>query len=118
MKLQNGDIFTAQEPLRKLIEQKFPVIVSYKLSKLAQKLNEQFKVVEEVRQGLIKKYGKADDKGQIAVSQESKDWVKFVDEFNELMAQEVEIVIEKVKLPETFEIEPSILMALDKFVEV
>ena len=133
MRLVNGDIFTAQEPLRKLIEQKFPVMVSYKLSKLAQKLNEQFKVVEEVRQGLIKKYGEANDKGQTMVSQESKGWAKFVDEFNELMAQEVEIVIEKVKLPEkvaatcdkcnhnmdkAFEIEPSVLMALDKFIEV
>ena len=133
MKLTNGDIFTAQEPLRKLIEQKFPVMVSYKLAKLVMKLNEQFKVIEEVRQGLIKKYGEANDKGQTEVKQESEKWIEFVSEFNELMAQEVEIVIGKVKLPEKvastcdkcshnmdkpFEIEPNILIVLDKFVEV
>jgi len=133
VKLTNGDIWGAQEPLKKLVEQKFPVMVSYKLAKLVTKLNEQFKVIEEVRNGLIKKYGETDDKGTISVKQEGEGWTKFVEEFNELMSQEVEVVIEKVKLPEKvaatcdkcnhnmdkpFEIEPNILISLDKFVEV
>jgi len=133
VKLTNGDIFGAQEPLRKLIEQKFPVMVSYKLSKMVMKLNEQFKVIEEVRNGLVKKYGETDDKEQTSVKPEDENFPKFVVEFNELMAQEVEIVIGKVKLPEKvastcdkchynmdrmFEIEPALLVALDKFVEV
>jgi len=133
VKLTNGDIFQAQEPLRAIMEQKFPVMVSYKLSKLVMKLNEPFKVIEEVRNGLIKKYGEADGKGNTAVKQEGENWVKFLAEFNELMGQETEIVIEKVKLPEkvaatcdkcnhnmdkALEIEPKILMALEKFVEV
>ena len=118
MKLTNGDIWSAQEPLRKLIEQKFPVMVSYKLSKLVMKLNEQFKVIDEVRTGLIKKYGETDEKGNTQVKQESESFPKFVEEFNELMAVEHTIDVEKVKLPEPFEIEPSVLMALDKFVEV
>ena len=133
MKLTNGDIFGSQEPLKKLIEQKFPVMVSYKLAKLVKKLDEQFKVIEEVRMGLIKKYGETDDKGQTQVKPEGENFPKFVAEFNELMSQEVEIVVEKVKLPEkvaatcdkcnhnmdkSFEIEPNILIALDKFIEV
>ncbi len=133
MKLLNGDIFLAQEPLKTLVEQKLPVMVSYKLAKLVMKLNEQFKVIEEVRNGLIKKYGTADEKGQTLVKQDGENWTKFVAEFNELMAQEVEIVLEKVKLPEKvaatcdkcnhnmdkpLEIEAKTLMALDKFVEV
>ena len=133
MKLTNEDIFQAQEPLRTLVGQKFPVLISYKLSKLVMKLNEQFKVIEEVRTGLIRKYGETDDKGRVSVKQESENFPKFVEEFNELMSQEVEVVVKKVKLPEraaatcdkcnhnmdkAFEIEPNILMALDKFVEV
>ena len=39
MKLNNGDIFVAREPLAKLMEQKFPVMVSYKLVKMVSKLN-------------------------------------------------------------------------------
>jgi hypothetical protein len=133
MKLTNGDIFTVREPLQKLITEKFPVMVSYKLAKLVNKLNEQNKVIEEVRQGLIKKYGEKDDKGNTQVKQEGENWVKFVGEFNELMSQEIELVIDKVKLPEkvsstcdsckhnmdkTYEIDAQTLIALDKFIEV
>ena len=133
MKLTNGDIFGAQEPLKMLMGQKFPVRVGHDIIQLVMNLNEQFKVIEEVRNGLIKKYGETDEKGQTQVKPESENFPKFVEEFNELMSIEVEIVIKKVKLPEkvaatcdachhnmdkAFEIEPSILMALDKFIEV
>ena len=135
MKLNNGDIFGAREPLQKLIEQKFPVMVSYKLSKLVTKLSEQLKVIEEVRNGLIKTYGEADKDNpqQVRVDPSSENFGKFAAEFNELMSQEVEVVFEKVKLPEkvaatcdkcnhnmdkALEIEPSVLMALEKFFEV
>ena len=135
MKLNNGDIFMAREPLQKLMEQKFPVMVSYKLAKLIGKLNEQLKVIDDVRNGLIRTYGKADKDNpqQISVPQDGKDFPKFMEEFATLMGQEVEIVIDKVKLPEkvaatcdkcshnmdkSLEIEPSVLLALEKFVEV
>ncbi len=133
MKLKNVDIWRVQEPLKKLIEQKFPVMVSYKIAKLVSILNEQFKVIEEVRTGLIKKYGAQDERGQTLVKQEGENWTKFVGEFNELMSQEVEVKFDKVKLPEkvastcdkcshnmdrAFEIEPQVLIALDNFIEV
>ena len=139
MKLDNGTIFVAREPLAKLMEQKFPVRVSYNLAKMASKLNEQLKVIDEVRNGLIRTYGKPDKDNpqQISVPQGSKDFTKFMEEFSELMNKEEEIDFGKtevpVKLPEKvagtcdschhnmdrmLEIEPSVLMALDKFIEV
>ena len=139
MKLDNGTIFVAREPLAKLMEQKFPVRVSYNLAKMTSKLNEQLKVIDEVRNGLIRTYGKPDKDNpqQISVPQGSKDFTKFMEEFSELMNKEEEIDFGKtevpVKLPEKvaatcdschhnmdrmLEIEPSVLMALDKFIEV
>ena len=133
MKLTNGDIFASREPLQKLLDQKFPVKTAYGLARLANKLQEQLKVIEEVRNGLVKKHGEKDERGQLLVKQDSKNWERFADEFNELMAQEVEVVFDKVKIPEkvagtcdkchnnmdrALEIEPNILMALDKFVDV
>ena len=135
MKLNNGEIFNAREPLGKLMEQKSPVKTSYGLAKLANKLNDQLKVIDEVRNGLIKTYGEPDpeNKQQIRVNPDSENMGKFVEEFNELMSQEVEVVFEKVKLPEKvastcdsckhnmdrmLEIEPSVLMALEKFISV
>ena len=139
MKLDNGTIFMAREPLQKLMEQKFPVKVSYNLAKMVSKLNEQLRVIDEVRNGLIRTYGKPDKDNpqQISVPQGSKDFTKFMEEFSELMNKEEEIDFGKtvvpVKLPEkvastcdkcshnmdkSLEIEPATLMALDKFIEV
>ena len=116
------------------MEQKLPVLASYKLAKLANKLNDQLKVIEEVRQGLIRKYGTPDEKGRgISVKQDSEGFEQFAAEFNELMEQEVEVIIEKVRLPEKVSstcdsckhvidvplmIEPNILMPLEEFIEV
>ncbi len=133
MKVKNGDIFMAREPLQKLMGIKLPVKASYQVAKLANKLNEQLKIIDAVRNGLIKNYGKTDEKGQARVAPEDVGFQKFVDEFSELLEQEVEVVFEKIKLPEkvaatcdkcnhnmdkALELEPSILMALEKFIEV
>ena len=139
MKLDNGTIFMAREPLAKLMGEKFPVKTSYNLAKMAGKLQEQLKVIDDVRNGLIKTYGKPDKDNpqQLSVPQGSKGFPKFMAEFAELMNKEEEIDFGKievpVKLPEKvagtcdkcshnmdrlLEIEPSVLMALDKFVDV
>ena len=120
MKLTNGEIFNAKEPLSKLIQEKLPVKTSYGLAKLASKLDAQLGVIEKVRQGLIQTYGEKDPDNpmQIRVDPQSENFPKFAEEYGELMAQEVEIVFDVVTLPDTLEVEPSTLMALDKFVKV
>ena len=134
MKLNNGEIFSAWDALNRLTPEgtKFPVKVSLGIVKLRTKLSDSYKEIEEVRNGLVKTYGEEKD-GQTIVDSKDKNYPKFVDEMNELFAQEAEVVIEKVKLPEKvastcdkcshnmdkmLEIEPSVLMALEKFVEV
>jgi len=120
VKLTNGEIFNAREPLQKLIGEKFPVKVSYGLAKLASKLDAQLQVIEKVRQGLIQTYGEKDPDNptQIRVTPQSEKFPKFAEEYGELMSQEVEIVFDVVTLPDTLEVEPATLMALDKFVKI
>ena len=123
MKVTNRDLFAARAPLQALVNTKLPVSVSFKLARVALKINEQYQVIEEVRSGLIKKYGTVNEEGQVAVVETDADFPKFLEEFNELMSIEVEMVIDKVKLPtevdgKPLEIEPVILMALEKFIEV
>jgi len=135
MKLNNGEIFASAEPLKKLLEVKLPVKSSLALARMANKLNEQLKIIEDVRNGLVRTYGKEDikQKGQLRVDPEDENFSKFAEEFQELMNQEVEVVFDKVKLPEKviakcekceaiiekpLEIEASVLMALEKFIEV
>ena len=120
MKLTNGEIFNAKEPLNTLLKVKLPVKVSYGLAKLASKLNDQLQVIEKVRQGLIETYGEKNPNNpmQIRVMPDSKGFPKFAEEYGELMTQEIEIVFEAVALPDTLEVEPAILMALEKFVRI
>lgn len=120
MKLTNQEIFNAKEPLEKLIQEKLPVKTSYGLAKLAHKLNDQLQIIEKVRVGLFQTYGgpHPDNPRQLRVDPQSEGFPKFANELGELMTQEVEIVFEEVTLPDTLEIEPSVLMALDRFVKV
>ena len=123
MKLTNGEIFSSREPLEALLQMKFPVAISFKLAKTASKVNDALKTIEGVRNGLINRYGAPNDLGQMWVAPDSANFEAFVKEFNDLMAIEVEVVIDKVKLPEEvdgkpLEVAPALLMALSQFVEV
>jgi len=120
VKLTNGEIFNAKEPLQKLIQEKLPVKASYGLAKLAAKLETQLQVIEKVRQGLIQTYGEQDPDNptQTRVDPQSEGFPKFMEEYGELMAQEVEVVFSIVTLPDTLEVEPAVLMALDKFIKI
>jgi len=122
MKLTNGEIFEAKPALGKLIEKELPVKVSYELAKMGNKLNEQYNIIESVRNGLIHKYGE-EDNGSLRVKEGTKKFAKFVDEFNELMKQEVELDVNTVEIPQEVEgkkvqIEPKVLMPLIKLVEI
>ena len=152
----SGEIFAAREPLTQLMQIKWPMGVSFKLAKLAKTIQDELRVIEELRNNLIKEYGtpdeanpnqitvptiieKLDDKGEVVMEKDkpvmvpNPNFAKFLDEVGELMAQEVKMVVEKVKLPEVIAstcdkcnhnmdkplgIKPAILMLLDKFVEV
>ena len=133
MKLINGEVFNAKEPLGTLLQMELPVQVSHDLAVMAAKLTDQVKVIEDVRQGLIKKYGIIGEDGRLKTKRDAKgnemldlppdSEAKLNAEINELMGIEVELVIQKVTLPtevdeKPFKIKPVILMALEKFVGV
>ncbi len=123
MKLTNNEVWNSRESLLKLMEERFPVKTAYELAKLARKLKDQYEVIEDVRNGLVQTYGEKNESGQVSVETTSKNWAKFLEELTELMDTEVEIVCNKVRLPEkvdekTIAIEPTVLMALERFIEV
>ena len=133
MKLQNRDIFLARQPLQGLANMKLPIKSAFAVAKLANVLNDPLRIIDEMRNKLIEEYGEKNEDGQMQVKTDSEQFGKFMAEVNELMDQEVDITFEKVKLPEkiaatcdacqhnmdkTIEIEPAILMALEKFIIV
>lgn len=131
MKLTNGEIFTAREFLSVLSGKNLPIMVSLQVARLVQRFGEPLGAIEEVRLGLVKRYGQSQEDGNIAVVMPgdllerpvSPDWEKFQSGMAELMEQEVDLDIEKVRLPQEvdgklLQIAANILLALEKFVEV
>lgn len=130
MKLKNKEILNANEPLGNLMRERFPVKTSFALVKLATSLKAPIENFEATRKSLIQKYDITVEEGQVKSTQE--DGVeKFISEVNELGEEEVDVKIEKFSLPEKvsatcdackhnmdrpLEIEPIVLMALEKFI--
>lgn len=120
MELTNAEIFNAKGSFEKLLACKLPVKTSYALVKMVTQINEHITIIEQVRSKLIQNYGIEDEKrkGFFRVTQDCPEYSKFLEEFGELMSQKVNIKIDPVPLPDTLEIEPAVLMALDKFVKI
>ena len=138
MKITNGELYGVNGALGRLVGIKLPVKTSLQVAKLANKVGEKLKPVEEVKKGLVTTYeiySEPNERGgeTIKTRGDEGNLEKFVSEFNELLLQEDEFVFEKIRMPEkitgtcdacnhnmdvVLQIEPSVLIALEKFVEI
>ena len=120
MKLTNQEILNTREPMKELSKVKMPVRTSLALIQLVRKLDEYLIPIEQVKDGLVKQYGKPpkDNPNQMAILPGDENWNKFLSEFGELMTQEQEVVIMPVMLPSSLEIEPAILVPLERFIGI
>lgn len=125
MKLLNGEIFNAMEPLRALLKIELPIKTSYSLAKMAIKLDAEYQVIEDVRRGLIHRYGEPNRENplQVSVTPGSENFARFSSDMDELFLQEVEVVLDKIYLPlevngKALQIEAATLIPLEKFVGI
>ncbi len=95
MKATLKEIWASQRALGKLTKVvPLPIKTSYGVGVRTKKLLTEIEEVEAKRLELVKKYGEAQSgTEQISVSEENMK--KFTDEFNELLATEIEIDIQK-----------------------
>ena len=120
MKLTNAELLRTKDPLIQLGKVKLPVKVSLDLVHMTRKLDEFLIPLEQVKDGLIRQYGEApkDDPAKLHIEPGMKNWEKFMTEYAELMAQEIEVVIQPLMLPPDVEIEPMVIAALEKFIGI
>ncbi len=133
MELLNVDLYSSREALQKLAEVGLPIKVSFQLAKLIIAVQPTLTAIETLRYKLVQKYGAVDEEDPRRMQVPMTKMDAFNDEFDELLGQTVEIDIQKIKLPENvsstcdgcgnvtekpLELEPTILVLLDKFVEV
>ena len=85
MKVKLGQIFLSYVNLNTLCNFDVPIKLAYKLFPLHQKAGEQYKLIEDLRNKLIKKYstqGNAVDQDKIQL---------FIEEFNQFLQEETEL---------------------------
>ncbi len=136
MEVTNGEIFDIQKPLGGLASQKMPVKTSLAVLKLRELIQPIVGMVEEMRRKLIQEYGvpsptnpqdfsvqptilvpDPEMEGRMLQVPNPK-YEQFVKDFGEVRAEEVELDFEPIALPESIELSPAALMALEKFVKV
>jgi hypothetical protein len=118
VKLTNNEIFSSKEAFDHLIDRDdIPVKYAMPLIRMAKKLTEEVGLIETRRNRLIKKYGVEKD-GKVFVSPDVPDWDKALVEFTELMNLEIDVNIEKAKIPSNIIIPNKDLMMLEPFLEV
>jgi hypothetical protein len=125
---------TGEKTSSGLLQEKLPLVTKYWLSDLGKKVTAEKAAVEELKNDLIKKYGKEDDKGGISIPMvidevdaegnvvyttpdaEGKsspkkvlnpDFQQFEKEFNELLQTEKELEYSTIKLADFANVETS-----------
>jgi hypothetical protein len=108
-----------------LLQEKLPLVTKYWLTDLGKKVAAEKAAVEELKNELIRKYGKADDKGNVSIpmviEEETEDedgnkttkkslnpdYQSFEKDFNELLQTEKEVEYKGFKLTEFEKVETS-----------
>jgi len=131
MKVLNKELFNARESLMVLGRIDLPIKVALQIARLARQLDGPTAEMDFVKNNLVQRYGQMqpfgapevippdDPRGRPA----SPEYGEFLTKFNELMEHEVDIEVDKVVLPskigrQPLRIAPSILIPLEKFIEV
>lgn len=88
------------QSLAKLKQQNLPAIKAYKLKKIYNSLEEQYKTIIETRNDLIKKHWKQEWE-QLYIPTDDSEWIQdFSKEFNEVLEDEIEYNFDKIELNE------------------
>jgi len=119
MKVTIAEVYNSKGSLIELAKIKMPVKTSLAVAKLIKRLDEHYVPAKEVEDRLIAEYGTVatdgPNKGKLVIKPGDENWPKFSPEYAELMAQEAEIVMTPILLPAELEVEPGILIALERF---
>ncbi len=133
MKVTNGEIFDAQKPLTELAPQKMPWKTSLAVLKIRDLIKPLAAQVEELRNKFIQEYGDEGPEGMSVkptilipdpehegrmIPVPNPKWEPFTKDFAGVRSVEVELDFEPIALPDSAELSPAALMALEKFVKV
>lgn len=131
MKITNRELHAAIEPLTMLGAISFPTATSLQIVQLTRAVNGPISDMETVRVQLVERLGEKNGEGVKEIvfpgdaqgRDPSKNWGEFSAEFEVLLGQEIDLAFERVELPttlngESFDIAPTVLVALEPFITI
>ncbi|MCM1545315.1 MAG: hypothetical protein NC110_08460 [Ruminococcus sp.] len=115
MKVTYDQILAAREALGKLSDKALPMKEAVSLARLIKKLNSELEVFNDKQKELFEKYGKADENGGYMIEKEKQK--AFAEKLKELLEVDIDIDADKVIIEKEIEIEASIVLSTEGFVE-
>ena len=99
MKVKLVEIVNSTEAMNKIAAQPMKASVSFKVAKNLRALGEELAIFEQSRGDLIRKYGKEDKEGNVAIEPNTKGMAEFQKELNELLNVDIDLNgFKKIKL--------------------
>ena len=125
IKLKISDIINSVSTLKELMGKSLKSRVAYKVARLAREVENEYKLYDEKRIDLIKKYANHDENGELILDEEGsfsvadENVAAFRKELMELMDVEIELNVDKLSLEELdgCDFTPSEMVNLMVFVE-
>ncbi len=118
MKITIRELFALEESLRELLDLRLRARVAFKAAQAARAIRTEQKTAAELRNNLVKQYGKKEKGKGWNVPRDSENWDKYEEEVKELLDTEVCVNCDQVVLPDDLDLKPRILADLAGFVEI
>lgn len=119
MKIKLSQIINSKEALEELIKKELPIKISYRIQKVIRVIEPEYSSYDSVRHKLIvEKYGEENPKDSGSWKVKDENTSVFYKELEELLSEEIDIDVLKIKLPDDITITPSHLYLLSWLVDV
>lgn len=91
MEITLGQIYASFNLLNRVVDQKLPVRLAFRFTRLIRELNKEFQSLEKMRDDLVKKYGEEVEgqQGAFRVSDDNRE--AFMTDFQDLLQETVDI---------------------------
>lgn len=116
MKIKVADLYNLSLGLNELSKKELPIALAFKIQRAQKKVSEELIASDKVRQSLIEKYKEKElDNGVVQIKKDKLN--EFNEKINELMAQEIDLDIEKINIDDleksVEKVKPQTLMQLE-----
>ena len=98
MKITRKELYNSTVALGRLAQADLPILTAYNINKNIIEVEKHTELVHQLRKSLFEKYGVTDKQQNISIPPEKV--TEFLKQEAELLSQQVEIEVTKIKIPE------------------